>query len=1262
MKHASVKHIIFTLLALSFSIAKSQQVGVNSVTVRFENEPSTWSVEKAPLKYNKDFALAMHMDDNAKDIYTHAYPLLNGGTVGGITYPGLYYTDGCGNDIPFKMGVSIFSFEQGGTVDGHDPNGPYANLNVTWPELIELFQNEWGVYNHGLTSSNSLDPYYSIRRNHSYVKRKMLSATSGGPEMKVFVNPNGDNTFTTPAFNADYIVAYRQFSFGVPSFDVTAYTVGDSLRMGRSSLEGSTSLLNIANNMAAVSTGGAHHFGSTFNHSITGGAGYTFPVFRAYMNAIANSYGKQGDDNIWMTTEEEIIEYLMNSENISLNTQLIGTDLIISFDGTLRTDFRFYALSLVVSANENIDTIFVDGGTANSFTGVDTNNALINLEWDGYVQVPDTVNAETYVSIAEQTQDQYDWNIAMDYVEIVPPGPTKEAFRDRLCAIPGINYPEGYCFCTTTAGPDTTICEGTCVTLTAGDGASWEWSTGDTTQSIYVCPDDDSTFVVTVYNSVGCPANDTVEVGVAPYPVPDAGSDTTICNGTCAELTATGGVRYEWNTGDTTQTIEVCPEDTTMYYVTVYSEYECDSADSVQVNVVESPIAYAGEDTSICMGDCATLTASGGVSYVWNTGDSTQSIEVCPTDTMSYVVTVYAVNDCFDSDTVQVNVMPLPVPEAGADTTVCRGDTAYLTASGGISYEWSTGDTTASIRVTPEDTTEYFVTVGNQYECNAQDSVTVNVLPTPDPVINNGNDTVICLGDCAELRVNYSEGVLWSTGETSQTITVCPDTSMKYFVEVSNANGCSGMDSIMVEVSQPPTADAGSDTTICEGECATLEATGGVNYIWSSGDSTFYSIVCPDTDSMFYVTVFNQYGCHAEDSVEVFVMDKPDLNVTPDTGVCMGECIELTAEGGTTYDWSTGDTASEIVVCPEVPTMYYVETQNINACRAIDSVLVDIYPKPVTNLPHDTSNCTNNCITLTSEEGEQFFWSTGDTTQSIEVCPEEQTTYYLTVVSELGCVSEDSSRVSIKPSTEAYIYDFIPAYCQTDDSVRLYGYPPGGEFLGEGVVLHDDIAYFSPDSAGPGISYVVYAYTNEVLCTYRDTVVTYVYETPTVRIGNDTTVCNNEFLTLAVEPEYDTYLWSDGTTDPVTTILPGDLGLGLQEFGIIVTTDGCAATDEITLNVIICNPGIEEYSHVPQIDVFPNPAENKLEIRIDGEEKDISLEVLNIRGEVMRTEEFHDCNRPDFKQKLDLSFLQPGLYLLKFYNNNFFRSIKLIIR
>ncbi len=103
-----------------------QNVGIDAVLIRFQTPPTTYTVRVTPLKYDKDFAFGMQLVGGRKDIYTHAYPVLNSGFVNGTFYPGYYYTDGCGNDIPFKMSSAFYSFENSNE-DGHDPNGPYAS-------------------------------------------------------------------------------------------------------------------------------------------------------------------------------------------------------------------------------------------------------------------------------------------------------------------------------------------------------------------------------------------------------------------------------------------------------------------------------------------------------------------------------------------------------------------------------------------------------------------------------------------------------------------------------------------------------------------------------------------------------------------------------------------------------------------------------------------------------------------------------------------------------------------------------------------------------------------------------------------------------------------------------------------------------------------------------------------------------------------------------------------------------------------------------
>ncbi|MDU8886140.1 hypothetical protein RXV94_08215, partial [Yeosuana sp. MJ-SS3] len=161
--------------------------------------------------------------------------------------------------------------------------------------------------------------------------------------------------------------------------------------------------------------------------------------------------------------------------------------------------------------------------------------------------------------------------------------------------------------------------------------------------------------------------------------------------------------------------------------------------------------ANAGEDVSICQGSSTTLTASGGDQYLWNTGETTASIQVSPASTSTYTVTVSSGGES-DTDSVVVTVNEIPEANAGADVTIEEGQSTTLTATGGTSYQWSNGSTLQSITVSPNVTTTYSVEV-SQNGCSNEDSVAVIVVqPEPGNIAANaGEDVSICQGSSTTL-------------------------------------------------------------------------------------------------------------------------------------------------------------------------------------------------------------------------------------------------------------------------------------------------------------------------------------------------------------------------------------------------------------------------------------------------------------------------------------------------------------------------------
>ena len=116
----------------------------------------------------------------------------------------------------------------------------------------------------------------------------------------------------------------------------------------------------------------------------------------------------------------------------------------------------------------------------------------------------------------------------------------------------------------------------------------------------------------------------------------DAGNNVTINEDESITLSAKGVERFEWSNGENTQAITVSPKDTQIYTVTVFKN-DCRDSDSVQVTVNKRidldelpPIAEAGEDKNICLGESVTLMAKGQGGFLWSTGDETTEIKVSP--------------------------------------------------------------------------------------------------------------------------------------------------------------------------------------------------------------------------------------------------------------------------------------------------------------------------------------------------------------------------------------------------------------------------------------------------------------------------------------------------------------------------------------------------------------------------------------------------------------------------------------------------------
>jgi gliding motility-associated-like protein len=290
------------------------------------------------------------------------------------------------------------------------------------------------------------------------------------------------------------------------------------------------------------------------------------------------------------------------------------------------------------------------------------------------------------------------------------------------------------------------------------------------------------------------------------------------------------------------------------------------STASITINSV--PIATAGSNVP-CSGGALNLTSSGGTSYVWNGpagfNNSTQNPTINTVTTSNagtYTVTVSDANGCFTTATTSALINPSPAITITGITTICSGNSTTLTASGASTYSWNTGTLTPDITVNPAANSTYTVTGTDGNGCFATQTATVTIT-APAVAAITGNPTV-CSGESTTLTASGGSVFLWSTGETTSSITLNPVTSATYSVIVGS--GCPDTATVNVTVNSNPVATITGNTTVILGSETTLTATGGTNYLWTPSDGLSCTVcdittASPTVDMQYCVTATNANGC-----------------------------------------------------------------------------------------------------------------------------------------------------------------------------------------------------------------------------------------------------------------------------------------------------------------------------------------------------------------------------------------------------------------
>jgi Secretion system C-terminal sorting domain len=775
---------------------------------------------------------------------------------------------------------------------------------------------------------------------------------------------------------------------------------------------------------------------------------------------------------------------------------------------------------------------------------------------------------------------------------------------------------------------DNKICVGDSVTLTANGGVSYAISPLANSTKI-----NDSTFKVkpsstTLYTIVGTGSNgqtdkDSLKITVnAITPVTVNPASATVVSGGTVNITASGGVSYNWSPStyltSTTKvaTITSKPTSNITYTVEGTDAQGCKSTATAAVNVSAAPLSVQVMSTttsSVCKGSKLVLKGSGATTYtlapmtnVVKINDS--MFEVSPMMNTNYYLTG-TIGSNSGSDSIAITVNALPVINVSPSVSVgAAGSSRTLSASGAATYSWTpnafvvSGANTATLTVAPTSTTLYTVEGTDAKGCKGSNTANINVQITPPlglaapniKLIRNTAADTICMGENINFtvqrtlpsgttgtttKVTYSLSPMTNVTKVDDTtFEILPTTTTKYFLTGVDENSLVGLDSVTITVFTLPTVSVTpASAYVMLGNSATFTASGGGSYEWSP--STYVTSDTVSAALTFTPTNFINY------EVEVTGTNGCSNNMEVPVGVYT--LRTATASACKSYDWG-GNTYTS--------SGSYSDT--FEASTGIDSIVtltLTIQNIPVI-IPATTITSTTN----------PYSWRGKLLTVS--------GTYKDTVVSATACDSIFTLNLTIKPAPL-----LVPVSIGACDSLIWRGkvYRLSGTYSDTVLNATRDTIHqltLSLGTINTTVSYANGVFTSNCIgCTYQ------------------WYVCHGIGFTAIL----------NATTRTLVTNTSGDVRVEVKQGGC---TGFSTCVNKLTLS-IIANYGKE-------IIAYPNPVKNILYVSTEKAYAELNIVLVDVLGKVIMERTYQNTQDVEINAK-DLT---PGSYYIQVYNGKELKS------
>ncbi|WP_165825335.1 gliding motility-associated C-terminal domain-containing protein [Pedobacter yonginense] len=468
--------------------------------------------------------------------------------------------------------------------------------------------------------------------------------------------------------------------------------------------------------------------------------------------------------------------------------------------------------------------------------------------------------------------------------------------------------------------------------------------------------------------------SDPLTITVMPSPKPIASSNSPVCLDTEIKLDVSEGNTFIWTGPNNFTSIEKNPiiRNATVdmsgdYTVTATGANGCSSSSSVNVQVMK--VGTNISSTTICQGSSVNLEASGGTSYSWApskglSDPSSAKTTASPDETTTYTVTI-SNGTCSKTAQVTIKVVDKVQPSTNiSSTSICKGSSVNLEASGGTTYLWSpsTGlsdPSNANTTASPDETTTYTVNISNG-TCSETAQVTVNVVDKIQPSTNISSIS-ICKGSSVNLEASGGTTYSWFpiTGlsdPSSAKTTASPDKTTTYTVSISNGT-CSETAQLTVNVDEKVVPSTNiSTTSICLGSSINLEASGGTTYSWApskglSDPSSPKTTASPDETTTYTVTI-SSATCSETAQVTVNVIRNATADAGEDQTILNEQSTTLKGKvtgDDVSYFWTPSDYLDDPnklnpVANPPKDITYTLHARSNRGCiSSVDDVFIKVF-------------------------------------------------------------------------------------------------------------------------------------------------------------------------------------------------------------------------------------------------------------------------------------------------------------------------------